>query len=78
VEVYFDAVVSQAERSEVERWVAANDSGEVEFIAIDDLWVGVYGRKSQFVGVTGTAPRHGSLADDLDAALGVMCAKRDA
>jgi hypothetical protein len=70
VDVYFVSVASRAVRSEVDRWVAANDSGEIEFITVDERWVAVHGHRNQFVEVAGTATRQGApLAHDLDLAL---------
>ncbi len=78
MDVYFVSVASEAEGSEVDQWVAANDSRAIEFITIDEGWVAVHGRRNQFVEVTGTATRQGALAHDLDLALAMMREKRDA
>lgn len=78
VDVYFVSVASQAVRSEVEQWVAANDSHEIEFITVEERWVAVRGRRNQFGEVTGTATRQGApLAHDLDLALAMMREKWD-
>ena len=68
MEVHYDAVVSPADQSEVERWISANDLDEIDYITIGETIVSVHGSIDDFSGVTGTAPRQGDLVTDLDAA----------
>jgi hypothetical protein len=68
MDVYYDTIVSPADREVVERWISENNSGDIDYITIDESIVSVHGNIDEFSGVTGTAPRHGDLGAELDAA----------
>jgi hypothetical protein len=68
MDVYYDTIVSPADRDVVEHWISANDSDDIDYITIDEGIVSVHGNVDDFSGVTGTAPRHGDLSTELDAA----------
>jgi hypothetical protein len=68
MDVHYDTVVAQTDRSEVERWISANESADIEYITIDDNIVSVHGSVDAFSGVTGTTERRGDLTKELTAA----------
>ena len=68
MDVYYDAIVSPADRDVVERWISENNSDDIDYITIDEGIVSVHGNIDDFSGVTGTAPRQGDLGAELDAA----------
>jgi hypothetical protein len=68
MDVRYDTVVSPADRSEVEHWITANNSADIEYITIDENIVSVHGYVDAVSGVTGTTERRGDLATELTAA----------
>jgi hypothetical protein len=68
MDVYYDAIMSSAEREVVERWISENNSDDINYITIEEGVVSVHGNVDDFSGVTGTAPRHGDLSAELDTA----------
>jgi hypothetical protein len=68
MDVHYDTVVSLADRSEIERWISANDSDEIDYITIGETIVSVHGSIDEVSGVTGTAPRQGDVFVELDVA----------
>jgi hypothetical protein len=68
MDVYYDTIVSSADREVVERWISENTSDDIDYITIDEGIVSVHGSVDDFSGVTGTAPRQGDLGAELDAA----------
>ena len=81
VKVHVDnTTVSDEEITELEVWVNANDSGEIEYIAVGRGAVLVHGpRPRHNAGVSAAQVRHsGCLTDDLDEALAAMRTTRDA
>jgi hypothetical protein len=68
MDVYYDAVMTPAEREVVEGWISANNSDDIAYITIEEGIVSVHGSVDDLSGVTGTAPRRGDLAAELDAA----------
>jgi hypothetical protein len=72
MDVYFDTLATEAERSEVEQWGTTHESSDIEYISIEKPTVLVHGCTGRFVAVTGTASRRGKLTGELTAALAVM------
>ncbi|HSB85460.1 MAG TPA: hypothetical protein VLD86_04080 [Ilumatobacteraceae bacterium] len=72
VQVYFDAVATEHERSQIYVWRDAHQDPDIEFIAIEANSLSVHGRAADFDAVIGVAPRRGKLAAELDAALAAM------
>jgi hypothetical protein len=68
MDVYYDAIVSAADRDVVQRWISENASDDIDYITINEGIVSVHGNVDEFSGVTGTAPRQGDLGAELDAA----------
>jgi hypothetical protein len=77
MDVYFDTVANESERSEVEQWRTTHDASDIEYVSIGLPSVFVHGCNRQFGAVTGTASRKGKLGGELTAALAVMRTARD-
>lgn len=81
VKVHLDnTTVSDHETTELEVWINAHDSGEIEFIAVGSGAVLVHGSRPRHnAGVSAVEVRHsGYLTSDLDQALAAMRTARDA
>ncbi len=72
IDIYFDTFASTAEHAEVDQWCAAHDGVGIEYVSIDQAAVFVHGCTRRFEAIAGRVGRHGTLADDLSAALVVM------
>jgi hypothetical protein len=69
--------VTASEHDEIEEWIRAADTHDVQTVVVGDHVVAVHGYRRKPLALSGTAERHGKLTIELTAALALMRRARE-
>jgi hypothetical protein len=72
MDVHCHDAVTNNEHDEIDSWITASDTNDIETLVVGDRVVAVHGFRNNPLVLSGTAARHGDLTAELDAAHLIM------
>ena len=72
IDVHCHDAVTTNEHAEIDTWLAATDTNDIETLVVGDRVVAIHGYRNNPLVLSGTAARHGDLTGELDSAHLIM------